>query len=318
MSVFWTLYWLGFLGIPLVIWFASILFGSGSGTSGTHIWVYQGTKNKVRDATEREVWEHNHPGKSWDDHQHTQFIGCSVVLVIGFLIFLVWLAAGNFDLPENRPWLRFFWQIGAPILGGLSAGAFAALQSVIKEYQSNFLATLHIIALILMGVGVIGALVLTFIRIDLPISYHWIWAPAGATAVLPIIGVIAGGVEKKQKVKKQERASEGGSNIVYWVAKMMTFTDQYDIKKLDEIMADVITRIRIGDLDYNLRNQEFFDLTETIILDMVSGKPMAIQVDEIYNAQESVIKAVQTSYFYSVDKFSSFDLHPRIEKALKK
>ena len=318
MSVFWTLYWLGFLGLPLVIYLASSMFGTGASTSGTHIWVIKGSKSKVRDASNREVWEHNNPGKSWDKYQQSQFIGCSVVLVIGFLIFLVWLASTNFALPEDRPGLRLFWQIGAPILGGLSAGAFIVLQSPMGDYKFTFLLILHIIALVLMGVGVIGGLVLTFIGIPLPISPHWIWAPAGATALLLIMNPIFGGVKKGQSKRKQKKAGEAGGKLYQWVAHIMMFTKQYDIKNLEAIMSEAVEKLQWGEYDHDIRNQDFFDLTESIILDLVGGRQMSIEDDDIYRARESIIRAVQAFYFYSIKKFSQYNIHPRIEKALKK
>lgn len=318
MSVFWILYWLGFVGIPLVILLASKMFGSGSETSGTHIWVYKGTHNKVRNATNKEVWEHNHPGKSWDEYQQHQFIGCSIVLVIGFVVFLVWLAAEHFALPEDRPGLRIFWQVGAPILGGLSAGAFIGLQTLMDNYKFDLFKVLHILALVLMGVGVVGGLVLTFLEIDLPISYHWIWAAAGAPVVFLILDAIVGGVEKGQSKRKQEKAGEAGGKLYEFVVYMLKFVERVDLSHLDDIMSEAITKLRIGLLDSKIRNQEFFDLTEAIILDLVSGRQMSIPDEEIYRARESIIQAVQAFYFYSVKNFSCFKIHPKIEKALEK
>jgi len=317
MPVFWTLYWLGFLGFPLMFLIASMVLGSGAGSSGTHIWVYKSSNRKVRDASVKEVWQRQHSGKSWKKHEQAQFTGCIIVQVIGFLIFLIWLASELFTLPENQPGLRIFWQVGAPILGGLSSGAFIGIQSLITNYKSAFLKILHIIALVLMGIGVIGGLVLTFIGIDLPISHHWIWAPAGATGVLLIIQTIFSGVAKGKQRKKQDRASASGGNLMLWVAAVMDFSQQYDIKNLDAVMKDAVQKLQWGELDDLLWEQDFFDRTESIILDLVNGRQLSIQMDEIYQARESIIKAVQAFYFYSVKNISRHTIHPQIEKALK-
>jgi len=318
MPVFWTLFWLGFLGLPLMILIASVVRSGGSGSSGSHIWVYKGTHRKVRDATVKEVWQRQHPGKSWEKHERAQFTGCAIVLVIGFLIFLIWLAAEFFTLPEDQPGLRIFWQISAPILGGASAAAFIGIQSLITNYESTFLKTLHIIALVLMGIGVIGGLALTFIRVDLPISHHWVWVPAGATAVLLILQAIFSGVAKGKQRKQQARASASGGNLMLWVTAVMDFTKQYDIKNLDAVMKDAVQKLQWGELDDLLWDQDFFDRTESIILDLVNGKQISIQMDEIYQARESIIKAVQAFYFYSVKNISRYTIHPQIKKALKR
>jgi hypothetical protein len=318
MSVFWSLFWLGFLGLPLMVLIASVVLGSGAGSSSTHIWVYKGTRNKVRDATNREVWEHNNPGKSWEKYQRSQFIGCAVFLVIGFLIFLVWLASELFVLPEDGLGLRLFWQIGAPILGGLSAGAFVGLQTLMENYKITFLKVLHIIALVLMGVGIIGGLVLTFIGKPLPISQHWIWAPAGATVFFLILNAIMGGVAKGREKRKQNKAIAGGGQLFRWVVYVMDFSKQYDIKNLSTIMTEAVEKLQWGEFDHDIWNQEFFELTESIILDLVSGQQMSIEDQDIYRAREPIIRAVQAFYFYSTQKVPQFKIHPRIEKALQK
>lgn len=44
-------------------------------------WVTVRGNRHVRNATERELWEHNNPGKSWDRHQEAQRKGCLIALV---------------------------------------------------------------------------------------------------------------------------------------------------------------------------------------------------------------------------------------------
>ena len=208
MTVFWTLYWLGFLGIPLVILLAGVMRSNGYKKDTSHIRVKKRSGAKSHVASVREVWQHNHPGKKWEDHQAGQFTGYIIVLGIAFIIFLAWLANQIFYLPQDRVGLRLFWQIGAPILGGLSAGAFYGLQSLILDYKTDVLKIFHIIALVVMSIGVIGALVLTFLRKPLPIAPYWLWAPAGAMCLFLILDSIGGRTTKVRAGKGKAELEE--------------------------------------------------------------------------------------------------------------
>jgi hypothetical protein len=313
MPVFWTMFWLGFIGIPLLVLIASLISGKDGGyqKDTSHIWVYKLSGSKVKDASVRDVWEHNHPGQSWAQHQESQFIGCSIFLGIAFVVFLAWLAAEIFVLPQDRMALRLFWQIGAPILGALSAGAFYGIQTQMANYKSGFLQVLHIVALVVMGVGVVGALVLSFLGRVLPISHNWIWAPAAATGLLLILDASLGGAKKKQ-------ASKGGDKIERWVMELMQMTGDWDMDKLDAIMVLATLQLQKGDYDWQARDEDFFKLTESVLLDLVQGKPMSIQNQDIYRARDQVIKTLQAFYFYSVEKFPEYSLHPRIKKVMTK
>ncbi len=312
MSIFWTLYWLGFLGIPLVLLLATIFLPNGAAASGSHIWVYQGTNRKVKDASVREVWQRNNPGKSWDKHQSNQYIGCAIFLAIVFMAFLAWLAAEIFVLPAERVGLRLFWQIGSPILGGLSAGLFYGIESLIMTtLKSGFFKVLHIIALILTAIGVIGALVLTFLKRPLPISQNWIWAPIGASLVILILDSIFSGT-------RQKKAGKGGDKIERWVMEVAQMVGQWDLENVEAIMVFATYQVQQGEYDWQVRDKEFFHLTESILLDLIQGRPMSIDDQDIYHARDEVIKAVQAFYFYSVNKFPEFEIHPRIKRALSK
>ncbi len=312
MSIFWTLYWLGFLGIPLVLLLATIFLPNGAAASGSHIWVYQGTNRKVKDASVREVWQRNNPGKSWDKHQSNQYIGCAIFLAIVFMAFLAWLAAEIFVLPAERVGLRLFWQIGSPILGGLSAGLFYGIESLIMTtLKSGFFKVLQIIALILTAIGVIGALVLTFLKRPLPISQNWIWAPIGASLIILILDSIFSGT-------RQKKAGKGGDKIERWVMEVAQMVGQWDLENVEAIMVFATYQVQQGEYDWQVRDKEFFHLTESILLDLIQGRPMSIDDQDIYHARDEVIKAVQAFYFYSVNKFPEFEIHPRIKRALSK
>jgi hypothetical protein len=45
---------------------------------------------------------------------------------------------------------------------------------------------------------------------------------------------------------------------------------------------------------------------------------MSIPTKEIYQAREGIIQAVQAFYFYMVDNFREYDMHPVIKRAVSK
>jgi hypothetical protein len=307
------MYWLGFIGIPMMVFIASKISGKDSGyqKDTSHIWVYQRSGAKMKDATIRDVWEHNHPGKTWAQHQDNQFVGCAIFLAIGLIVFLFWLSARIFLLPTDNPGQRLFWQIGAPLLGGLSGGAFYGMQSFLSSYKSGFFKLLHIIALVVTALSVIGALVLSFLKIDLPISHHWIWTAAGSPLLFLILDQIFGSAKKI-------KASKGGDKLSAWVYAVMEFSYSWDQNKVKENMLFAIYQLQQGKFDYDIKKGDFFKKTESLMLDLVQGRSMSISRDEIYAARDEVIKALQAFYFYSVEKFPQFKMHPRIAKAIKK
>jgi len=313
MSIFWTMFFLGFIGFPVVILIASLTSGKDSGfqRDTSHIWVYKRSRAKVKNASVRDVWEHQHPGKSWADHQESIFITFTVILVLGFLFFLFWLSGEIFTFPQTSTAQRLFWQIGAPVLGGLSAGVFIGIQSFITNYKSGFLRILHILALTVMVVGMIGALIFTFLEKDLPVSHHWVWVPAGMTGFLLFLDSGIGGQKKK-------RSRKGGDELMGWVMAVMDMGGRWDLDQLEALMVLSTLELKKGEFDWKLRQSNFFNQTEDLMLDLVSGRSMSIENKEIYRARDQVIKALQTFYFYCVDKFPEYKLHPRIKKALKK
>jgi hypothetical protein len=313
MTAFWTMFWLGFLGVPLMIFLASKISGKDSGyqKDTSHYWAFNQSGAKVRDATVRDVWEHNHPGKKWADHQSNQSVGCAIFLVIVFIALLAWFSGLILGLPQDNPGQRLFWQIGAPLLGGAFGGVFLGIQSFISKYKSKFLKILHIIVLILTIVGIIGGLVLTFLKKSLPISQNWIWIIVGAMLVLLLLDKIFSGVNKT-------RAKKGGDQLSNWVEKVVEITQAWGIDKVDSKMIFATYQLQQGNCDWSIHNQKFFKETESLMLDLVSGHPMSIGNDEVYHARQEVIKTLQAFYFYCVDKYPEFKMHPRIEKALKK
>lgn len=309
MSIFWVIFWLAFLGLPLVIWIASAISGKDSGyqIDPSHFWAFQRSGAKVRDATRRDVWEHQNPGKSWEGRN----TGCIIFLAIGFIVLLAWSAdiLGAFiETPSPSWFLRFV----AAILGGVSFGVFMGIQSLImSNYRFPAFKVLHIIALGLMAVGVIGGLVLTFLNRSLPLSHHWVWVPAAATVVLLILDRVFSGANKQQ-------AGKAGDQLGEWVEQVIRLTGGWAIEKVESRMMLAVYELQNGNYDWQIDDLAFFKLTESLMLDLVGGSSMSIKDEEIYRARNEVVKALQAFYFYSLEKVPKFSMHPKIEKALKK
>ena len=319
MSIFWTLFWSGFIGFPLLVLFATLFRSkdSGSEIDRSHIWVRPTSRAKVKDASVRDVWEHNHPGKTWADHQESQFIGVAIFLGLVFLWFMYWLAGKVFILPQDNTALRLFWQIGGPILGGLTAGLFILIESTIPDMKTDFFRVLNIIALVVLGLGVIGALIFAYLKKPLPISPNWLWAVMGLALLFLIMDAIAAGGKKK-------RASKGGGNMAAWVHEMTEKLHRRDWslildKNNTHRNAMYVTQVMLvqGELDYSLKDEAFFKRTEKLMLDLINGRSMSLSDDQMYNASREISETLQKVYFYSVDKLD-FDMHPRIKAALTK
>ena len=113
MSIFWTMFFLGFIGVPGVVLIASLTSGKDSGfqKDTSHMWVYMRSGAKAKNASVRDVWKHQHPGKSWAQHQESIFITFAGILVVGFLVFLFWLSGEVFTFPQASTAQRLFWQL---------------------------------------------------------------------------------------------------------------------------------------------------------------------------------------------------------------
>lgn len=319
MSIFWTLFWSGFIGFPLLVLFATLFKSkdTGSEIDRSHIWVRPSSRAKVKDASVREVWEHNHPGKTWASHQKSQFITVAIFLGLLFLWFMAWLAAKVFVLPQDNIALRLFWQIGGPILGGLTAGLFILIESTIPDMKTDFFRVLNIIALVMLGLGVIAALIFAFLKLPLPISPNWLWAVMGVALLFLIMDAIAAGGKKKS-------ASKGGGNLAAWVREMTEKLQRRDWsltldKNNTHRNAMYVTQVMMaqGELDYRLEDKAFFERTEKLMLDLINGRSMSIADREMVDASREITETLQKVYFYSVDKLG-FDMHPRIKAALTK
>jgi hypothetical protein len=315
MPIFWTLFWLGAVGFPLMVLLAYLVRSKDGGfeKDTSHIWVTYKTHSKVKDATIRDVWEHNHPGKKWGDHQTGQFIGCSVFLGIIFLIFMIWLTNTIFLLPQGNPAQRLFRQIGAPILGGLTAAAFIGLESLALNMKSSFLKVLNYLTLAAVAILLILLLIFTFIKRPLPFSQNWMWAVICAPLLFLLVDAISG---KKQKTK----ASKGGAQLEEWAWQVIRERWGYsDVeKKVGVVMQAARIILDNGEYDTLLYSDQFNQLTESLMLDLIQGRSMSIKDEDVYNARSEVIETLQAFYLYGCRNIKGYQMHPRIKAAMEK
>ena len=107
MPTFWILFWIAFFATPLIFLVSTTIASGGDRKSTSHIWVYQKSRAKSHDARIREVWEHQHPGKSWEKHQFRKQVGCLILLMAILIFVLVGLASEQLSLPASG-FERFF------------------------------------------------------------------------------------------------------------------------------------------------------------------------------------------------------------------
>lgn len=73
----------GYLVSLAFMWFLEKYLPRGATRDTAHIWVLEGTRNKVRDATERDVYEHYHGHGSWWKKVESEW---KAIRFIGFLL----------------------------------------------------------------------------------------------------------------------------------------------------------------------------------------------------------------------------------------
>jgi hypothetical protein len=314
MTAFWTLFWLGFIGLPLLFWLTSKIKSRGYRISSSHVMVYKGTNRKFSNATVKQAWEHENPGRTWGDHEKDQQIAYFVMAAVIYLGILAWLATRLFVLPHDQTMLKLFWQFGGPILGGASSIVFILFQRQLARYQKAFFRILHLAALGIMLVGVVAALVLTFLKISLPVSQYWLWAPVG---VMGLSFLLDGAIGRTKGSKYRREAAKVDYKLEYWVGKVLAMSYARASDDLEENLWRAQLMLDRGELRHEVKDKEFFYLTEAIMLDLVNRKPIPIQFEDVYHAQDFIIKTVQRCYAYMVRNVSDYNLHPRIKQASK-
>jgi len=320
------IFWITFLGTPILYIVSQRIITGGYSTSGTHIWVYPESGRKVSDATVRDVWKHRHPGKSWEAHEQANantFLIFLLALMVGVL---GWYSANWPGSLGRGTILGYFYQYGSGVLGVLVGFGFAALQVYILDHYFNTLYTiLHVVVLLVLIVGIVLLEIYSFSSKDLPFSMHLLWIPFGAPTLVWGLGWLA-------KRLVQGNAARGGGKLEEWVYEVsFMYTKQWmpaelgvlkiaDIRKMGYSKGTALNALRSleeGKLDEAVNDAGFFGRTERVFLSLSSGKKLSLKDRAMVDDQKDIVQAVQQFYFYAAQRFGK-PIHPRIQKLVKK
>lgn len=215
---------------------------------GAH-WVTKGGGH-VRYATEREMWQHNNPGKNWDDYQNKQRKGCFFALIPVFLILPILLLS----LLCTAVWAREAFRSTSLVITFAVMYAVvlaeAALITVISfsakaSLRTVGLSNLDILCLVNILIGILGLIyILVFAFVCgfrgrnnvIPDSgffnffaHSFLWVSGGALALLLIDFLVQrihhaneAGKKKaaaKQQQQAEEEAQQGAKNFIIALAK---------------------------------------------------------------------------------------------------
>lgn len=320
MTTFWMLFWIAFYLTPLLYFLSRAIISRGQSSSGSHIWVSRRSGARVRDATQKEVWERSHPGKSWDESQERFSIGCLVVLLLGLVGGLAFMAHRLLPLPEAG-FPRIFRQFGSTLIGMLAGGAYwTLLLGFLWKLHYPVTRVLRWIALVAGPILVAGfaALELVDAGFEIPFSHHWIW-------LSPVLVAAFSQLDRSTFKGEKDSAVRGGNRLGTWALDMvMVMLDRglstggsFTASSIRDDMEALQALINRGEMDDLVRNWDWFRRSEGLLVDLISGQPMAITEDEIYQARDEIVRAVQTYYFRAV-RLGAYVIDPRIEAALKK
>ncbi len=322
MSTFWILFWVAFFATPLIYLFSMITTAGGDRKSTSHIWVYIKSGAKSHDARVREVWEHQHPGKSWEKHQFRKQAGCLILLMVILFFALAGMASELLSLPASG-FARYFHQIGSIMLGILASAFYWFVTSALfEELDSKSLkglkwifvaASITIVAFYLFPV--FGGT--TF---ELPFSHHWVWLPLGLIWLVPAVNKIVQYKTKRQSLRRGGKISDCAYHIILAIlqSNSSVFKNLNASEcKLENVLDLAVQKVDTGEFDNLYQDQKFFKSCEAVMLELVSGCQLTIVDQNIYHARDALIKAVQVFYRYGIEKMGC-RLHPQVKAALKK
>jgi hypothetical protein len=292
---------------------ASISKGSAKVT--THIWIFESTKSYAKDANQRDIWLHEHPDKTWADHEHAEFIGLSIFYGIVFLVGMVILAGFILDLPIGKSAVVYFYVFGGPVLGGATAAGVYRLQLLARKKMYRSFRVINFVSLMGMVIFLAGMLVLTFMKITAPISHHWVWV----MLALPYIGIL---IEELIHRRRKTQIEKETYTLEYWakwvVRSRWLVSFHWDAYRVEEALKEIDDKLRSGVYDIELKNKAFFKRTEHLMLDLVRGNILSINDPKLNQIKQEITRLLQTFYFTAVVKFQKGKVHPMIKKYGKK
>ena len=201
----------------------------GSSRVNTAHWVTSKGKH-IRNATERELWEHNNPGKRWDKHQDQKRKGCLTALIpFGLLLPLAvsLVMKNNGWIREARTGIGPVWAAYAVLFGiaALSAaGIFSYKQmkalNLFSRKQKPLALGWEILNMAAAGLGLLYMLVFGVCCIRLGgqskapdsglfrfFGNTFLWVCAGAGILLLVDGAISGILLLAQRKKDRKKAA---------------------------------------------------------------------------------------------------------------
>ena len=298
METFWSLFLFSIYWMFIALWFGTAL--------GKGIQAYL-----ERSATL--------PGSS----RRPDYSGCSIVITL--VVVIAFLALPLFFLTqEEKASLSLLGQIAAAALGGLTALGLTALFKYRAKIEHKALKIPFILSMVLAGLTLAAMLILSFTEIELPFSRSLLWIPVGLPVLLALADIVIDNSRKATGHTHRDSSSGTSSSLDAWVTTIEFYMVAQEKSRWTgkfnhhQEMRDAREALKAGTLDQALQDPKFFHLTEEILINLVLGREVLIQDQDIYQAREEVVRTLQAVYFYALDRFPQYQMHPALQKALKK
>lgn len=333
MPVFWLLFWGYFLAVPVVFGLSRLVKSKGRGISQTHRWVYAKSGRKHRNASVREAWEHDNPGKSWDKSQNNLANGCLVfliLLVVAFSIpFIGTVIQGG---TETDP--TFLTLVGAPVLGALGGIGYLLILTktdlVPTPKEGPLFFVIDLLSMLTAGAFIIGGILFTINDRPLPFSHHWIWLPVlFPLLVVGILFLLSIGVTKQMNevnrgYKTAEKAQKPPDQLSEWAVLMMMklveaggASPPKGTENVFKFHAENLINLRsTHTLTGIVSDRNFFRKTEGLLSALARKERITITIPLAYEARDILIRAAQVVYLHGV-KHGGYSMAPELKQFFK-
>lgn len=258
-------------------------------------------------------------GFPFNSGQQSKNAGCTLPVTIIVVIVVTVLTQTVFFVPGADYNLGVFERIAAVILGLLASSGLVYSLVYGSDIQDKGYKRLYTGALIIAGLALAARVVLLFIKIELPFSVNYFWIPIGLPVLLMLINVI----RTKTRALSDLYTQAHSTTLDHWVITLERRISGENISlargKIDHRQKMITARSSLFmAMEHNfIGDPEFFNLTEQLLLNLVLGREVIIQNQDIYDAREEVVRTLQALYLYALDHFPQYEMHPAIKKALK-
>jgi hypothetical protein len=254
--------------------------------------------------------------------QRQDYSGCgTAITIVAVIIYMVIPVL----FPNRNDWagLSLFSQITALALGGLISLGLMYYFKFHAEIEPKPLKIPFIISMVLAGFTLITMLILPVTDIELPFSFDYFWIPIGLPILLALVDIIIDKSRQASGRTRNDSSTDGSSSLDTWVTTIELYMVAQDKSRWTgsfnhhQEMRDARQALQAGTLDQALQEPKFFSLTEEILINLVLGREVVIKDQDVYQAREEVIRTLQAVYFYAVDRFPQYDIHPVLKKVIK-